>query len=292
MVRVRGVARVLAVLAIAGTGPALAAPIQFTGNVASDFPLSNPSVTNTYVGEGAGLVAGPSGSTPNQLPSGFWIQDIRSSYDAATDTMSVGVQGYQNVAGQEAIFGDSSGNPNPALDQNSNMGGDKSIAISFAPISTSGGHQVPGTPVVIAGIPADKSKVGSGTIDGFTVSQDTNTPGLPQYSFGQQLPQFTGKLAFNPSAAHPDLEFTIPNFSKIPGLNPSKGYYMQVYAGSAQDIVSGEVSSGWFKVPALEQQTVPEPATWLAWMLVAGGAVWRCRRSRPARPCGALPRTG
>jgi len=284
MVRVRGVAWVLAVLALAGTGPAQADPISFTGNVAHDFPKSNPGVTTTFVGEGAGLVAGPSGSTPNQLASGFWIQDIRTSYDAASDTMSVGVRGYQNVAGQEAIFGDSSGNLNPGLDQNPNMGGDKSIAISFAPVSSSGGHPVPGVPVVIAGIPADKSKVGSGTIDGFTVSQDTNTPGLPQYSFGQQLPQYTGNLAFNPSAAHPDLEFTIKNFSKIPGLNAKNGYYMQVYAGSAQDIVSGEVSSGWLKVPALQQQTIPEPATWMAWMLVAAGAAWRYGRSRqPAR---------
>src|SRR5438132_206635 len=110
MVPVRGVAWVLAVLAIAGSRPALAVPITFTGNVANDFPQS-PSVTTTYLGEGAGLVAGPSGSTANQLASGFWIQDIRSSYNAASDTMYVGIRGYQNVAGQEAIFGDSSGNP-------------------------------------------------------------------------------------------------------------------------------------------------------------------------------------
>jgi hypothetical protein len=279
MVRVRGVAWVLAVLALAGIRPALAAPISFTGNVVHDFPQSNRGVTTTYLGEGAGLVAGPDGSTPNHLASGFWIQDVRTSYDPASDTMYVGVRGYPNVAGQEAIFGDSSGNPNAGQDPNPNMGGDKSIAISLAPVSSSAGHPVPGVPVVIAGIPADKSKAGSGTIDGFTVSQDTNTPGLPQYSFGQQLPQYTGNLAFNPSAAHPDLEFTIKNFSKIPGLNASNGYYMQVYAGSAQDIVSGEVSSGWLKVPALQQQAIPEPTSWLAWLVLAGaGAAGGFRR--------------
>src|SRR5215471_10736764 len=103
MVRVRDVAWALAVLALAGIRPAQADAISFTGNVAHDFPQSNHGVTTTYVGEGAGLVAGPSGSTPNQLASGFWIQDIRTSYDAASDTMYVGVRGYQNVAGQEAI---------------------------------------------------------------------------------------------------------------------------------------------------------------------------------------------
>src|SRR5262245_9770293 len=125
MVRIRCVAWVFAVLAIAGIRPALADPITLTGNVVNDCPQSNRSVTTIHVGEGAGLVAGPSGSTPNQLASGFWIQDIRTSYDAASDTMYLGVHGYPNVAGQPAIFGDSSGNPNPALDKNPNMGGDK-----------------------------------------------------------------------------------------------------------------------------------------------------------------------
>ena len=59
MVRIRGVAWVLAVLALAGIRPAQANPISLTGNVAHDFPQSNPGVTTTYLGEGAGLVAGP-----------------------------------------------------------------------------------------------------------------------------------------------------------------------------------------------------------------------------------------
>jgi hypothetical protein len=255
-----------------------------TGNVANDFSSTNPNVSITPFGQGPGVIAGPTGSSAGQLASGFMIQDIRTSYDASSNTMYVGIQGYQNVAGQEAIFGDSSGNLNSALDSNPNMSGDKSVAIQFAPITSVAGHQEPGTPVVIAGIPANKSMGGSGTIDGYTVSQDTNTAGLPQYSFGQQLTQFTGNLAFNPSAAHPDLEFTIKNFSQIPGLNAANGFYIQLYAGSGQDIVSGEVSTGWIKVPAIGEQQLPEPTTWMVWAALAGGAAIRFRRSRRARP--------
>ncbi len=283
MVRVRGIVWVLACLVVAGNRPALAGPITFTGNVATDFAGTNSGVQITPINEGPGVIDGPTGNTASQLASGFMIQDIRTSYDAASNTMYVGVQGYQNVAGQEAIFGDSSGNLNPSLDNNPNMTGDKAIAIQFAPTVSIAGQQVPGTPAVIAGIPADKTKVGSGT-DGFTVSSDTNTPGLPQYSFGQQLAQYTGTLAFNPSAAHPDVEFTIKNFSQIPGLNPANGFYIQVYAGSGQDVISGEVSSGWIKVPAIGEQQLPEPTTWMVWAALAGGAALRLRRSRRASP--------
>src|SRR5262249_6502152 len=135
-----------------------------------------------------------------------------------------------------AIFGDADGNGNPGQASpqmaaqgglnTAHLGGDKSIAIAFAPINPANPSQ-PTAPVVIAGVPADKSMVGSGTIDGFTVSQFMNGAGL-QHSFGQQLPQFTGNLAFDPSAAHPQLEFTIPNFSKIPGLNGLSGYWLSL----------------------------------------------------------------
>ena len=237
----------------------------------------------TPINEGPGVIDGPTGNTASQLASGFMIQDIRTSYDAASNTMYVGVQGYQNVAGQEAIFGDSSGNLNPSLDNNPNMTGDKAIAIQFAPTVSIAGQQVPGTPAVIAGIPADKTEGGQRyrRLHRFERHQQ---PGLPQYSFGQQLAQYTGTLAFNPSAAHPDVEFTIKNFSQIPGLNPANGFYIQVYAGSGQDVISGEVSSGWIKVPAIGEQQLPEPTTWMVWAALAGGAALRLRRSRRASP--------
>ena len=99
------------------------------------------------------------------------------------------------------------------------------------------------------------------------------------YQFGQQLPQYTGNLAYDPTPAHPQLEFTITNFSKIPGLDPSNGFWIEMYAGSAVDGV-GEAGLAWTKVPTTAAQQIPntpEPTTWLAWTLVIGAAACRFR---------------
>jgi hypothetical protein len=90
-----------------------------------------------------------------------------------------------------------------------------------------------------------------------------------------------GNLAFDPSAAHPGFEFTIKNFSKIsPTLDPTKGFWIQAYAGSPNDNPIGEESTDFIKIPAFAPQTIPEPTTWLAWSLVAGAAGYRLRRRR------------
>ena len=92
------------------------------------------------------------------------------------------------------------------------------------------------------------------------------------------MPQYTGNLAYNPSPAHPQLEFTITNFSKIPGLNPADGFWIEMYAGSAVDGV-GEAGLAWTKVPITAAQNIPipEPTTWMAWTLLAGAAACRFR---------------
>ena len=277
MVRVRDVGWAVAALALmlASSRPAAAGPLTMTGNVASDFNI--PGTVIVPVGAGPGVNAGPSGSTANQLVGGFDIQTIRLNYNASNDTMYVGIQGYQNVAGKEEIFGDATGNPNPAADPDPNFGGNKSIAIAFAPeTQNAAGKVVAGTPMIIAGIPANKSMGGSGTIDGFTVSQySANSSGLFN-SFGAQLSQNTGNLAFNPSAAQPDMEFTITNFSKIPGLNTANGFAIQAFAGQAGDD-DGEVSDR--PEPSARTPGTEYPGTDdLAGLGCAG------RRGRPAIP--------
>jgi hypothetical protein len=155
--------------------------------------------------------------------------------------------------------------------------------MAIAPVSLTSPAQ-PGAPLVVAGVPADKTAVGAGT-DGFTVSQYDPTrinSGLA-YQFGQKLPQFTGNLAFSPSPSHPQLEFTITNFSKIPGLDPTKGFWISAYAGSSLDGVAGEAYLSWTKIPANAEQNIPEPTTWLAWTLLSGAAAWRFRRRNRAR---------
>jgi hypothetical protein len=292
MVRFRDVAWALVATAtmLAGSRPASADPITLTGNVASDFTAANGSIM-VPIDQGPGVIAGPTGSSPSELPAGVFIQNIWLNYNAATDTMNVGIQGYQNVAGKQEIFGDDSGSTNPALDGSPNFGGDKSFAITFAPLThNAAGQAEPGTGGIIAGIPQDKSSLPTNTIDGFTVAQyNGNT--LLESGFGQKLAN-AGNLAFNPSAAQPDAEFTINNFSKISGINPANGLYLQAYASdptafpdpvTGTETKDGPVQTSWIYSPAPQGINTPEPTTWLAWLVLAGGAGWHSRRRLAAR---------
>ncbi len=83
-------------------------------------------------------------------------------------------------------------------------------------------------------------------------------------------------LAYDPTPAYPELEFTIKNFSQIAGLDPSNGFWIEMCAGSAVDGV-GEAGLAWSKIPITAAQNIPEPTTWLAWTLVAGAAACRFR---------------
>ena len=95
------------------------------------------------------------------------------------------------------------------------------------------------------------------------------------------MPQNTGNLAFDPSPAHPQLEFTIKNFNQI--INPANGFWIEGFAGSSQDRYVGQTNLGWIKIPTLAAQNIPEPTTWLAWALLSGTAAWRLRRSNRAQ---------
>ena len=275
----------LALLGLEATS-ARAASIQFTGNVQNDFnPVTNPNVTITPVSSNPLNIGQSQWITNNGWISGWSIQDIRTSYDAKTDTLSVGVDNFKNASGQIAPFGQANGDPSgtPTGYDPAHLGGDKSFALAIAPVNAASPAQ-PGAAVAIAGIPADKTTAGTG-IDGFTVAKfnAANASSGLAYQFGAALPQNTGTLAFDPSPSHPQLEFTIPNFSKIPGLDPSKGFWISAYAGSSLDGVAGEAYLAWSKVPVNAAQSIPEPATWLAWSLGAGAMAWRLRRRVHAR---------
>jgi hypothetical protein len=189
------------------------------------------------------------------------------------------------------ISGDADGNGNPGtVDPNDpnfvhgqdlpNFGGTKSITVAFA-ANNATNPNLPGTPLVVAGVPADKTTAGSG-IDGFTVANYANNGGGIENNYGSTLTGHVGNLAFNPSASNPDFEFTIPNFSTIPGLNTAQGFWIKLYSGSADDGSVGEETSAWIHVPALAAESIPEPATWLAWTLLGTGAAWRrWRKSKP-----------
>jgi hypothetical protein len=282
----------LVLLVLVGGRPAVAGPINFTGNVQSDFSaptatLGNENFTPVAV-MNSPLDLGEAAFIPaNGWVSGWAVKNVEMSYNPTTDNMAVGLAGFKNSSGQYAIFGDADGNGDPGATSpqmkamggmdTANLGGDKSVAVAFAPFNPSAPGQ-PGTPVMIAGVPSNKTMAGTG-IDGFTVSKFSGSSSLLQNSFGTALSSVSGNLAFNPSAAHPELEFSISNFKKS-GIDPSKGFWIELYAGSGQDVVAGEAGLVWTYVPPQQAQEIPEPAALLVWAGLAGGMAWRYRRSR------------
>ncbi|MDX2037295.1 MAG: hypothetical protein SFX72_11645 [Isosphaeraceae bacterium] len=256
--------------------------IKFTGNVETDMPLGVIPGNQIVDGGPPTRVAQAQWMTDAGYTTGWAMKDVRFNYDDTSDTLQVGINFY-------GIAGDADGNGDPGgadartvaaggLDL-AHMGGRKSISVAFAPDSSSGPSS-PGGAVVVAGISADKTKAGPG-INGFNVASYVASNKGIAYNYGQTLSNHLGELAFDPSAATPDFQFSIEDFSKIPGLNSSSGFWFQVYAGSPDDVVAGEATVGWFRMNGrFSPQTIPEPATVLAWGTVAGIAAWSVRRSR------------
>jgi hypothetical protein len=288
-----------AVGSVSGTA---VSPLFATGNAETDLPSSSKSVT-VVPGQAESAVAQPAWMTSAGLINGYVMKDIRLSYDKTTDTLSVGVNFY-GIAGNTDGTLNGGTNPLTTAAGGSNpphIGGDKSISIAFTPVTAAG---VNADPVVVAGVPANKTGSPAGSLDGFNVATVNDaqfkSSGIAQ-AYGMTLTSNLGSLAYDPSAAHPDFEFTIKNFSKIPGLNAlTNGFYISAYAGTGSTIIIGKsaIADTFVAAPQAQNLTppanlnnpppvspptatpssTPEPTTILAWGLVAGVAGLRVRR--------------
>jgi hypothetical protein len=277
-------------LLLVGARPTLAGPISFTGITQTDFSPSSPAAQGNLNYASVPVLSSPTALgedsfiPANGWVSGWAISSVNMSYDPTNNSMYVGLSSFKEPAfGNYAIFGDADGNGNPGgasaqmtaaggIDS-PNMGGDKAVVLAIAAANP---NTTPTTPTIIAGIPSEKSLAGSG-IDGFTVAHFNGSSGMLQNDFGSALSGVTGNLAFNPSSAHPELEFSISNFSAS-GINPSKGFWINLYAGSGEDVVAGEVGTGWVFVPPVQAQVIPEPTALLVWSGLAAGMAWAYRR--------------
>jgi hypothetical protein len=271
------------------TGPSASASgisstgVSFTtGNVEKDMPSTTGSGVYVVPGTSKDGVGQAKWMTDAGYITGWNMKDLRFAYNSTSDTLSVGVNTY-------SIAGNADGNGTPGIPDPrmtaaggvnpAHIGGRGSITVAFAPSAAGSASQM-GTPVIVAGVPANKSSAGTG-LDGFTVSTYKASGAGIQYNYGMSLAANTGALAFDPSAAHPGFEFTVKNFSKIPGIDPKTGFWIQAFAGSPDDVIAGEDAIGWVHIPALAaQQTVPEPTTLAGWSLLVVGAAWGLRRSR------------
>jgi len=168
-------------------------------------------------------------NAPDGTFSGWDITGLELTYDEATDTMRVRI----NVG---TILGDADGDGDPGaasawLAANGgsdipNLGSSEAAAVFFD-LNQDGDYDV------IAGI--------SGSTDyyGFSVNEFSGSFS-PAYNFGTPFPGSTGSISPNPSAANPDLEFSIVNWSTLPGHDGSPGFCVGAYLGSGQDDGIGE----------------------------------------------------
>lgn len=227
--------------------------VNFTGNVATDFPAStSPGVV---------ILTDPNNVQPSIAPqiasivkvSGFAISDLRVSYSQATDTLSIGIEqppsNPANPSSTQVIAGDAdnngnAGTVNPALlaipnfssfKDNPQFGGSAAMAVTLDLTGS-------GTPDIVAGFSStDPRPVKEFQVALANTSTSTSVPG-----FGTELPQFEGAVYKNDSAQHPNLEFSITHFSTLylqetgKILTPDSVIKMGAYAGSQEDIGIGE----------------------------------------------------
>ncbi len=214
--------------------PAIAGnpPPTFTGDVEVDFV--NVEVIPAPDPGGTGDVGLPDNFPPGRI-SGWNLIDMRFFYDRANDVMYVGLN-FAGIAGDADGDGDPGGT-SPELAENGgtdvpSLGLLESIVLSLD-------TDRDGLPNVVVGVPALDD------VTGFTAALAI-PENPPMFAFGAPLPQHTGILFADPSAAAPDFEFTIPEFSKLPGyvdIDPEDDSiiaFARVFAGSIQDDGVGE----------------------------------------------------
>ena len=215
------------VVSVVIPAPALAQPPTLNGNVELDLTGSDILIINDLTND----VGMPTTNITTPGVTGWNIKDLRLFYHAGTDTMYVGI----NVV---SILGDADGDGDPSVTSAylgypsppglggtdvPNLGGSERAAVYFD-------LDQDGTWDVIAGI--------SGVADysGFSVNNVTY-PFSAGYSFGTPLLGNTGNISANPDAAHPDLEFTITNWS---ALDAYPGFTVGAHLGSEDDAGIGE----------------------------------------------------
>jgi hypothetical protein len=209
--------------------PVGAATPGWTGNAEADF-----------TGPGILIIPDPDGQNINvTLPlappgtiSGWDMADLRLTYNSTTDTLYVGINFY-------GIAGDADGDGNPSAgsyfapgtgSDNPDLSGTECISVYFD-LDQDGDWDV------IAGVPGG---AGVKNITAFTVAYYlTKSMFGPPYS--AELTANKGSYCANPSAAAPDFEFTILNFSTLPGQDALlAGFRVHAFAGSLDDGVIGE----------------------------------------------------
>jgi hypothetical protein len=266
--------------------------VNFSGNVATDF-----TATTTPTPEfPTGVVLFNSSNTPgiitpntafygNLIPtSGYAISGIAVSYDSTDDTLSIGFeQPPANIPSDptgDVIAGDAddngnAGNVNPAVTA-LDFGFTEFPALEGSGIEMNAFLDLAdtGTPDVVAGfspiqpaLPANQSPVGPNPMAPKPYQVAQAMPATEPFtgpSFGALLPNNTGNVYLANLAAHPNLEFSITNFSQLyladtgHALTPSSVIGIGAFAGNN---TTAHINDAFFpeNTFTLAQATVPVP---------------------------------
>lgn len=221
--------------------------VNFTGNVIVDFPTTPNSGVVRLAADSNDQIAQPDANIAALVKvSGFAITAIRLKYDASDDSLSFGLEQPDNQkTGTPVIAGDADNNGNsgtvdpavslidPAFLDLPDLGGTETMSI-FLDLNNDG------RPDVIAGF----SQTDPRSPKPFQVA--LATPGA-RPGFGTRLPQHEGNLYLVNSPRHPNLEFSIANFSRLfarfngnRALTPQNRVGIGAFAGSLQDGSSSE----------------------------------------------------
>lgn len=235
--------------------------VNFTGNVATDFPVTQQP--------GVVALGTPPGWTPAAIPpalqqinpatgvayvpvSGFTINGIRVSYDPTQDILSIGLEqpnsGLPTQPGP-VIAGDSDANGNDGTVDPATQ----AIEPNLQDFPDFGGSEFMGAFLDLRGtgyadVVAGYSGTDPRSPKQYQVSQavvNTNAPpAIP--GFGTILPQFIGNVYKVNSPVHPNLEFNIDHFSQLylqetgHALTPDSIINIGAMGGSADDDGIGE----------------------------------------------------
>ena len=218
--------------------------------LAAVLPVAVPVVAlDGHADAGPGVLIIPDSSGDVGLPknapggtvTGWDMTALHLAYNETADTMYIGIH-------TNGIIGDADGNGDPGassawLTANGgsdlpDLGGSETVAVYFD-------LDQDGTYDVIAGIS------GATNYAGFSVNEFTGFF-YPPYNFGTALPDNTGDISPNPSVTYPDLEFTVTNWTALPGHDDEPGFCVGAFLGSLQDDGVGEDFFMYCESPCIE----------------------------------------
>lgn len=202
----------------------------FTGESSADFHESDTVRFDDPGGKDVGL--------PHQFPAGtiggWGVKSLYFYYNRSMDTMFVGADFY-------GIAGDADGDGDP--------GRTGPVLASLEGVDE---PDLGGTESVVLLVDTNMDKKyelavgvsGTANISSFGTYNFVGKEYAPAFGFGKKLTPDPTTLYANPSSSKPDIEFTISQFSKLPGFSfsPSEpiSFRTTLFAGSLADVGIGD----------------------------------------------------